>query len=396
MQCVCAPTRPELNKSHSKGEYLDIGVLSTRNLSAIPRWKKALWWALGLSSVPLHLMYNSVMFKSIAATDYNMLLVTEDFVNGAIFNNTWYSEQRSNATSLYGSGTHLYVDARLVQEKVLNYTRLDRADCIKAYAKDFVSSQRNLVLVADRQTLDPEPPWSNTAGHYGVSRAANITDSIGNPLLLQDYNEFGFSKQLRFEWICTAVPRAPWNLDATFGQIYQFCENYYQGWYTQIENWKPYGQDIEYCLSESIEERCRYTGNLPIIAVVTACNLIKLICMYTVATCLRDRPLITVGDAIQSFLEEPDPSTKDMCLANRQDFITGSRGVSYHKTSLDVARTRNRGRVVKLLSQRWRHAASSSRWALAIGLLLLAVIVCCILIGEFSSISSLGSVLTSH
>jgi hypothetical protein len=59
MQCASAPTRAAINKRHAVGKYLDVGVPSVRNLAAIPPSKKLLWWALALSSVPLHLMYNS-------------------------------------------------------------------------------------------------------------------------------------------------------------------------------------------------------------------------------------------------------------------------------------------------------------------------------------------------
>lgn len=88
MQCLAAPTRKEIDRFHAQGKYLDIGVPSVRNLRAIPRSKVLLWWALGLSSIPLHLMYNSAFFKSLVTNDYNILTVTEDFVNGATFNNS--------------------------------------------------------------------------------------------------------------------------------------------------------------------------------------------------------------------------------------------------------------------------------------------------------------------
>lgn len=57
MQCVSAPTRKEIDKAHAIGKWVDIGVPSVRNLRSIS-WKKvSLWWCLGLSSIPLHLMY---------------------------------------------------------------------------------------------------------------------------------------------------------------------------------------------------------------------------------------------------------------------------------------------------------------------------------------------------
>jgi hypothetical protein len=41
--------------------------------------------------------------------------------------------------------------------------------------------------------------------------------------------------------------------------------------------------------------------------------------MLFVAFYVPDEPLITVGDAIASFLEKPDPTTKHMCLLSIHD-----------------------------------------------------------------------------
>lgn len=57
MQCLSAPTRKDVDKAHAKGQWVDIGVPSVRNLRSISRKKVFLWWCLGLSSIPLHLMY---------------------------------------------------------------------------------------------------------------------------------------------------------------------------------------------------------------------------------------------------------------------------------------------------------------------------------------------------
>ena len=57
MQCLSAPTRQEVDRAHAKGQWVDIGVPSVRNLRSISRKKVWLWWCLGLSSIPLHLMY---------------------------------------------------------------------------------------------------------------------------------------------------------------------------------------------------------------------------------------------------------------------------------------------------------------------------------------------------
>lgn len=57
MQCLSAPTRSDIDFAHHAGRWLDIGVMSIRNLRRISRRRLFLWSLLGLSSLPLHLLY---------------------------------------------------------------------------------------------------------------------------------------------------------------------------------------------------------------------------------------------------------------------------------------------------------------------------------------------------
>lgn len=57
MQLLSSPSRTEVDKAHAKQKWLDIGIPSIRNLSSLRRQKAVLWWVLGLSSIPMHLMY---------------------------------------------------------------------------------------------------------------------------------------------------------------------------------------------------------------------------------------------------------------------------------------------------------------------------------------------------
>jgi hypothetical protein len=56
MQCLSAPTRTEIDRAHAVGTWLDIGIPSFRNLKSIQRRRVVLWFLLGLSSLPLHLL----------------------------------------------------------------------------------------------------------------------------------------------------------------------------------------------------------------------------------------------------------------------------------------------------------------------------------------------------
>lgn len=55
MQVMSSPTRSEIDEAHIKGEWLDIGLLSPRNLGFSSRRRAALCIILALSSIPLHL-----------------------------------------------------------------------------------------------------------------------------------------------------------------------------------------------------------------------------------------------------------------------------------------------------------------------------------------------------
>ena len=55
-QCLAAPTRSEIDAAHAKRRWMDIGVPSIRNLLRIKAERTYLWIAIGITSIPLHLL----------------------------------------------------------------------------------------------------------------------------------------------------------------------------------------------------------------------------------------------------------------------------------------------------------------------------------------------------
>lgn len=79
---------------------------------------------------------------------------------------------------------------------------------------------------------------------------------------------------------------------------------------------------VQYCLSERFEPRCRLTiENKIFVAVCAACALKCLLCtLYLILRSGGDgEPLLTPGDAIESFITKPDDETKGMCTLNFHD-----------------------------------------------------------------------------
>lgn len=83
MQCLSAPTRQDIGNAHNKRVWLDIGTPSVRNLLRISRPRMMLWLLIAMSSLPLHLLYNSAVFTTLYTREYNAFLVSADFLDGA-------------------------------------------------------------------------------------------------------------------------------------------------------------------------------------------------------------------------------------------------------------------------------------------------------------------------
>ena len=108
---------------------------------------------------------------------------------------------------------------------------------------------------------------------------------------------------------------------------------------------------ITRCMSKEAKQGCQFYFSLPICLAVIACNGTKVVCMYLTAKTSHRNILLTVGDGLSSFLDEPDPTTKDGCLLS-------SSGVTRPETSSGTLPRR----------KRWFQSASWRRWAVTLWL----------------------------
>ena len=71
------------------------------------------------------------------------------------------------------------------------------------------------------------------------------------------------------------------------------------------------------CKGEIVEERCKVQFSLGIMIAVICCNLVKVWAMIMTIFQSQEPTLVTLGDAIDSFLRIPDPTTRGICFADR-------------------------------------------------------------------------------
>lgn len=86
MQHLSSPKRTEVNKAHTKGISLDIRVPSISNVKRISALRLIQWSLIAVSSIPLHLLYNSAVLSTLPTRQYNVFLVSDDFLDDATFN----------------------------------------------------------------------------------------------------------------------------------------------------------------------------------------------------------------------------------------------------------------------------------------------------------------------
>lgn len=334
MQCLSAPTRDEINKAHRQRMSLDIGIASVWNLQRISPRRVILWWLLALSSIPLHLMYNSVVFPTLSTHPYTAAIVSHDFLTGAPIASIIYVEHAIN-----GGGGFVDVDVRrltALRNDRSTLQNLSDEDCLKAYRNEIVLDRLD-VLAVSSATLIGRPLLSYWPDNVLKASRHGPTDD-----------------RFPYSWTCTqsASERCP---------------------HPAPKNWTVLDSPIEYCLSERTEPSCKLQFSLVIMVIVILCNFAKCLCMGLTLWKPSSMPLLTLGDAITSFLDLPDPNTVNNCLAGKYGFNSDTlpswMSAVYGQASINAANGWDLAiSASKPRRYYWFQAATGRRWSLCISL----------------------------
>lgn len=201
-------------------------------------------------------MYNSVIFSSTSISEPVFFVVTDDFLTDARYaipTMGYVSDNDDIANSLQrlrNSTTALHLDVK---------------GCSKAYGS------------------------TNLISDWGDVLAITTAHSTNNSLLW-----IGTHNTLGEKLVCSG----PWD-DVTCQGGSMSYQDLSQPGSTHFNT------SISYCLAEKARQRCRIRFSIDLMSGVIACNLLKIICMGYMVLRLDPRPLVTVGDALASFLESP-------------------------------------------------------------------------------------------
>ncbi|KAI0172693.1 hypothetical protein GGR52DRAFT_580403 [Hypoxylon sp. FL1284] len=392
-----SPSREEINTAHSKRSWLEIGVPSVRNAVHVSKFKTCSWVILFLSSIPIHLLFNSTIFQTdYREPDFHLTIATEDFLNGAAFYTPGASLVQpgyllsfcGDGLKYYGDGfpENVYLNHSLPSElaestnrdsdRTKNITaaannarlwnKLDIRQCKEEYLHcSGLKYHRNLVVIVDKpggwirdgayepgpyremwhftdnqtsmwnQYVSPDKPnhlffanqcsmralldpkvstlcINNCLDALTPSRALSLP--VNNPAWLEFVND-GLNWQYPFldSSLLDSVNATDFSqrFYTTFGEYYSSA-------------FRPDALDlsVKYCLAEPLDSICHVALSPALLLGVTICTIVKTCTAIVMTIALvrrKETPLVTLGDAIASFVEHPDPSTIGLCTFGQND-----------------------------------------------------------------------------
>lgn len=328
MQVLNAPSRPELDASHARGKWLDIGIVSWRNAISLSKFKLAAWIALCLTSIPIHMLFNSSVFQITSRSgDFHVVIASEGFLRGEP-----YSFPGADLMLEEGRFVEdIKAEKNLVQRRNISDTaarapgweRLDMTTCQRIYKPgpcSGLSGHRNLVIVIDGPGWRREDLWNFTAKEDSEWEPFVPRHEL-NPLLLgAQCNMSGtISSGVRrcfndcysvFEnSLGPSEPTDPWDL--AWDSRNTVGLDKHLRWNIPLE--------VSYCMAERTTPTCSVALSKPLLTAVVLAIMLKVaICIVVVAVIGPQESLVTPGDAVASFISIQDggtisgPVTQDM------------------------------------------------------------------------------------
>ena len=266
-----------------------------------------------------------------------------------------------------------------------HFEKLSAPKCLALYATQYVSLRGDVLLVQNQTGIEfyqnnaPYPSGNYTSednGNTGTYRqpatyiqSPNITVIPYNEVKYgnRSYEDYAGRNGLPYVSSPTRYPSYDWQCPLNSSTP---CQPNNRTVIPDQNDWRPFGDTVQYCWSEKMTESCKLSFNIYFAITVMACNLCKAIGMFLTYRTHKQWALITLGDAIESFLDRPDDSTfgLSICSTDRIQRLWGWGNGPYgfpaaltspqDKSLLDVAAKRWIPR-----SRYWAAAANRRRWA---------------------------------
>lgn len=232
-------------------------------------------------------------------------------------------------------------EVQYLQDHINQLTRLDNADCMSAYRNAFVSDWTNVLLVSNA----PQTQHTLIDG-FNFSPATDIGNWNGAPewMLNPDNTLQNANDWVRYEPLCNGT---------IAGQDFEYFCTGTTGGQVAVK--------IEYCLAQPFQAKCSIRISTIFLAVIMVCNVTKFVCILAALSAASFKPLLTIGDAVCSFLEYPDSNTRYLGPISAQE-VPKLLKCNFPLTDNGSSALQEK-KSWKTKSRRWFSGASGRRWA---------------------------------
>ncbi|KAH6616712.1 hypothetical protein C7974DRAFT_436662 [Boeremia exigua] len=338
-----------------------------------------------VSSMPLHLLYNSVVFTNLQANSYVVVPTMESWLSGGSydFSNFLAFEGDWKNMSSFDSTLDDYRPS-LNETIILNdgteiprYKNTSSEPCFHGFDTQYTSEFGNVYIAQAQPTT-----WRNqTHWHLGVHNTTGayawyVDDRDNATVAWYNATIRDVASTMPFRSDPSVYPSNRWRCLHLKDSTCDFSN--------VTENWKPYESPVQYCMIEQVAEMCKLQFSFLIVSIVLVSNLLKAGCMSRLLLCHSSHDaLVTLGDAIASFLERPDAHTEGRCLPSEVQIDRAFNGRTSVAPRNDIVRyhtrhdkeLRNQARAFKPEKIRWSAASSHGTWLTAYVFYLCAVII---------------------
>ncbi|KAF6843763.1 hypothetical protein CMUS01_01773 [Colletotrichum musicola] len=258
MQVLNAPSRREVDTAHARGIWLDIGVPSWRNAFYLSRFKLAAWISLFLTSIPIHLLFNSSVFQTTSLMgDFHLTVAAEGFLSGGNYSFPGASLFTRGLApgivhlkdfgfgniefvpSFWDLGGNYYVDHTANVSKAAaqagNWKRLNTNECRTIYGTNCTGLReyRNVIVVTEGPGWRRSDLWILSA----------YADSLWEPVVPRnETNTLWYATQCKMgmEPYGGSVPKCDNNCDSILSDYPANLDSEPNGtWLVPLQRWYP-------------------------------------------------------------------------------------------------------------------------------------------------------------
>ncbi|KAH7002924.1 hypothetical protein EDB82DRAFT_531416 [Fusarium venenatum] len=345
MQSLVAPVRAEVDAAHKSGYWLEIGVPSIRNFRFLKRRNVFFWSLFCLSSIPLQLILNGVVLEAKSINGATLVLGSKELVKGGWHDQVPISVMGNDPLSVARHNLWDISKSLAATETRGNWEKLAFKDCMERYNNPDVplTQYRHVIFIMydyDDLNLTSTKGWKPVDVKKDTNNLKDInkinpvwgyntmiyTELFGDPIQTTKVQPFPLSHyDVAPKWISNV-----WQIEDTtnvfdpVSGVFITDPRYFKDGHRVLQ--------VDHCLSERFTAPCQVRiANSLLLIVCVMCAIKCVLCVLVLKLRGDEKPFITPGDAIASFIARPDEETKGMCTLNITDLkrntIKGTRGV---------------------------------------------------------------------